>query len=64
MHSDQCSQFTATHFKTLLARHEAVASMSRRGHCDDNARPGAFWNRFKAELPNGGRFPGLAEATF
>ncbi len=36
--------------------------MSRRGNCYDNAHAESFWSRFKAELIDGGRFPGLAEA--
>ena len=31
VHSDQGSQYTATRFKDLLARHSALQSMSRRG---------------------------------
>ena len=62
VHSDQGSQYAATHFKTLLARHEAVQRMSRRGNCYDNAHAESFWSRFKAELLDGGSFPGLTEA--
>jgi putative transposase len=62
VHSDQGSQYTATRFKNLLVRHGAVQSMSRRGNCYDNAHAEAFWSRFKAELLDGGSFPGLAEA--
>ena len=62
VHSDQGSQYTATRFKDLLARHGAVQSMSRRGNCYDNAHAESFWSRFKAELLDGGSFPGLAEA--
>ncbi len=67
VHSDQGSQYRATRFKDLLVRHGAQQSMSRRGNCYDNALPGtthaeSFWSRFKAELLDGGRFPGLEEA--
>ena len=62
VHSDQGSQYTATRFTDSLARHGAVQSMSRRGNCYDNAHAESFWSRFKAELLDGGRFPGLAEA--
>ena len=62
VHSDQGSQYTATRFKALLARHGAVPSMSRRGNCYDNAHAESFWSRFKAELLDGGSFPGLAGA--
>ncbi|UOQ64859.1 integrase core domain-containing protein [Hymenobacter volaticus] len=36
--------------------------MSRRGNSYDNAHAESFWSRFKAELLDGGYFPGLAEA--
>ena len=67
MHSDQGSQYTATRFKQLLTLYRARQSMSRRGNCCDNALPGtthaeSFWSRFKAELLDGGSFPGLAKA--
>ena len=62
VHSDQGSQYTATRFKALVARHGAVQSMSRRDNCYDNAHAESFWRRFKAELLDGGYFPGLAEA--
>ncbi len=42
VHSDQGSQFAATNFKALMARHEAVQSMSRRGNCYDNAHAESF----------------------
>lgn len=62
VHSDQGSQYTATRFKALVAQHGALQSMSRRGNCYDNAHAESFWSRFKAELLDGGCFPGLAEA--
>jgi putative transposase len=60
--SDQGSQYTATRFKARVAQHGAQQSMSRRGNCYDNAPAESFWSRFKAELLDGGSFPGLAEA--
>ena len=62
VHSDQGSQYTATRFKALVAKHGAQQSMSRRGNCYDNAPAESFWSRFKAELLDGGSFPGLTEA--
>ena len=62
IHSDQGSQYTAARFKQLLVRCGARQSMSRRGNCYDNTRAESFWSRFKAELLDGGSFPGLAEA--
>jgi transposase InsO family protein len=37
VHSDQGSQYTATRFKDLVAKHGARQGMSRRGNCYDNA---------------------------
>jgi len=62
VHSDQGSQYTATRFKELVACHGAQQSMRGRGNCYDNAHAESFWSRFKAELLDGGSFPGLAEA--
>ena len=42
VHSDQGSQYMATRFKALVARHEARQSMSRRGNCYDNAHVESF----------------------
>ena len=62
VHSDQGSQYTATRFKQLLTRYGARQSRSRRGNGYDNTHAESFWSRFKAELLDGGSFPGLAEA--
>ncbi len=62
IHSDQGSQYSAIRFKNLVAQHGALQSMSRRGNCYDNAHAESFWSRFKAELLDGGSFPGLTEA--
>jgi transposase InsO family protein len=62
VHSDQGSQYSATAFQALVARHEAVQSMSRRGNCYDNAHAESFWSRLKTELLDGGSFRNLAEA--
>jgi len=62
VHSDQGSHYTATRFKALVAKHSALQSMSRRGNCYENAHAESFWSRFKAEMLDGGSFPGLAEA--
>jgi len=62
MHSDQGSQYAATTFKHLLARHNLTQSRSRRGNCYDNAHAESFWRRLKTELFDGGRFANLTEA--
>ncbi len=58
VHSDQGSQYTATRFQNLLVRYGAGQRMSRRGNCYDNAHAESFGSRFKAELLDGGYFPG------
>ena len=62
VHSDQGSQYAATRFKALVAKHGALQRVSRRGNGYDNARAESFWSRCKAEPLDGGSFPGLAEA--
>jgi putative transposase len=62
IHSDQDSQYSATNFKALVARHEAVQIRSRRGNCYDNAHAESFWSRLKTELLDGGSLHNLAEA--
>lgn len=37
VHSDQGSQFTSSDRQSFLKAHRMVPSMSRRGHCHDNA---------------------------
>jgi putative transposase len=39
-----------------------LQSMSRRNNCCDNPHAESFWSRLKAELLDGGYFPGLVEA--
>jgi putative transposase len=62
VHSDQGSQYSATTFKALVARHEVLQSRSRRGNCYDNAHAESFWSRLKTELLDGGSFRNLSEA--
>jgi putative transposase len=49
VHSDQGSPFVSTGFHTLLRRAGAVASMSRRGNCWDNAVVESFFHTLKDE---------------
>ena len=62
VHSDQGSQYTADDFSQLVGRHHAIASMSRKGNCYDNAHAESFWSRLKTELLDGGSFPDLETA--
>jgi transposase InsO family protein len=62
VHSDPGSQYSATSFKVLAARHKALQSMSRRGSYYGNAHAESFWSRLKAELLAGGSLRNLSEA--
>ena len=49
IHSDQGSQFTGGEWQSFLAKHNLVASMSRRGNCHDNAVAESFFQLLKQE---------------
>ena len=49
IHSDQGSQFTGGEWQSFLAKHNLVASMSRRGNCHDNAVAESFFQLLKRE---------------
>ena len=49
-HSDRGSQYAAGDVQKLLAEHEMVASMSRKGDCWDNAPAESFFATLKTEL--------------
>ncbi|WP_188816188.1 integrase core domain-containing protein [Hymenobacter cavernae] len=61
VHSDQGSQYSATNFKALVARYEAVQGMSHLGNCYNNAHAKSFWSRLKIELLASSSFANLAE---
>ncbi|WP_367300204.1 IS3 family transposase [Hafnia alvei] len=48
-HSDQGSQYSSKKFRQLLWRNGVVQSMSRRGHCWDNAPMERFFRSLKSE---------------
>ncbi len=52
-HSDRGSQYASDAYRELRRRHGAVASMSRAGNCDDNAKMESFWATLKTELIDG-----------
>lgn len=56
LHSDRGTQFASAAFRTELARHGLVASMSRQGNCYDNAYIESFWSSLKIEAIFGRRF--------
>jgi putative transposase len=62
VHSDQGSQYSATNFKAVVARHKAVQSMSRRISCYNNAHALSFWSQLETGLLAGDSFRSLSEA--
>lgn len=50
IHTDQGSQYRATDYRDLLAKHEIVCSMSAKGCCWDNAVVESFFSTLKLEL--------------
>ena len=61
-HSDQGVQYACGDFQRLLARHQLVPSMSRRGNPYDNAVAESFFRTLKVELIYRRRFRTRAEA--
>jgi putative transposase len=49
-HSDRGSQYTAGDYRTALAAHGMIASMSRKGDCYDNAVAESFFSTLEFEL--------------
>ena len=61
-HSDRGSQYAGSDFKSILAQHEFVGSMSRKGDCWDNAVAESFFHTLKVELVHRSRFRTREEA--
>jgi transposase InsO family protein len=55
-HSGQGKQYAASDYRKLPRRHQAIASMSRKGDCWDNAPMESFWGTLKQELVHHQRF--------
>jgi putative transposase len=49
-HSDRGVQYTNERFRSQLAKHAILASMSRKGNCCDNAKAEAFFSTLKIEF--------------
>ena len=49
MHSDQGSQYTSEDYQAFLKANNLTSSMSRRGHCLDNAVAESFFHSLKTE---------------
>ena len=61
-HSDRGSQYAGNDFKALLAQHEFIGSMSKKGDCWDNAVAESFFHTLKVELIHRTKFMTREEA--
>ena len=61
-HSDRGVQYASAEFRAALGRCGAVASMSRRACCYDNAAMESFWSTLKLELVYRREFATRAQA--
>jgi transposase InsO family protein len=61
-HSDRGVQYASRDYRHALEKAQAVASMSRKGNCYDNAAMESFWSTIKQELIYRRRFKTRAEA--
>jgi transposase InsO family protein len=61
-HSDRGCQYASAAYRSCLAEHGCIASMSRRGNCYDNATMESFWSTLKLELVYRRRFATRADA--
>jgi transposase InsO family protein len=49
-HSDRGVQYASQDYRQVLQNAQAIASMSRKGNCYDNAAMESFWSTLKQEL--------------
>lgn len=61
-HSDRGCQYASADFRHALAASQALASMSRKGNCYDNAAMESFWSTLKQELVYRGCFKTRSQA--
>jgi putative transposase len=50
LHSDRGCQYASANFRHALTQSQAIASMSRKANCYDNAAMESFWSTLKHEL--------------
>ena len=62
-HSDQGMQYLSTRYRDAIEAIGAVASMSRRGNCYDNAIIESFWSTLKLDCLEGKTYHNRHEAT-
>jgi putative transposase len=63
-HSDRGVQYACEDFRNALKSAKAVASMSRKANCYDNATMESFWSTLKLELIYRKEYSTRSEATF
>ena len=56
LHSDQGWQYQMAAYRQILAEHDIIQSMSRKGNCLDNAAMESFFGRLKTECFYGREF--------
>ncbi len=61
-HSDRGSQYCSHEYRSILDQFGLIASMSRQGHCFDNAPMESFWGTLKQELVHHRRYRTRQEA--
>jgi len=61
-HSDRGVQYACELYRSVLAKHDITASMSRPGNCYDNAVVESFFGTLKTELVHRTRYRSRAEA--
>jgi len=61
-HSDRGCQYASAEFRQSLQQHGALASMSRKANCYDNAAMESFWSTLKLELIYRRQFATRAQA--
>lgn len=62
-HTDQGSVYGSKDYKAVLAKHDILASMSRRGNCHDNAVMESWFSTMKNELTHLCVYDTRAQAT-
>ena len=61
-HSDRGAQYASLDYRHALQSAQAIASMSRKANCYDNAAMESFWSTLKQELIYRRHFKTRAEA--
>ena len=62
LHSDRGCQYASAEFRNALQQQGALASMSRKANCYDNAAMESFWSTLKLELVYRRQFATHAQA--